>query len=156
MKGPVQQVAGTNMKPKQQVETSLVYPIKEAKLKPGEYLTGRAMKPIPPKKDGDLSASPRDQLHLESDPAANHIDWTPSSAPWNAGRRRISPELLKDPVVGQGTPESITMMPIIFLGTHINARLVKGQASAGFLFPVHRSGDDLTIDPEFTPRGKQF
>jgi len=128
---------------KQQVKQLVTY--KEAKLNPVN-IDWKGYEPIPPKKTG---IQVLDQLDLGL--IRKYIDWTPFFSTWMLAGK--FPKILKDPVVGK---EALKLYNDAnnMLDRIINEGWLKAKGVLG-LFPVHRSGDDLIIDPEFT-RDKQF
>ncbi|SEJ73960.1 methionine synthase (B12-dependent) [Cyclobacterium xiamenense] len=128
---------------KQQVKQLVTY--KEAKTNPVP-LDWSHYQPFVPKKTG---LHVLDRLNLGT--IRGYIDWTPFFSTWMLAGK--FPKILKDPVVGK---EALKLYNDAnnMLDRIVNEGWLKAKAVLG-LFPVHRSGDDLIIDPEFTP-GKQY
>ncbi|WP_375583062.1 methionine synthase [Cyclobacterium xiamenense] len=128
---------------KQQVKQLVTY--KEAKTNP-VILDWTDYRPVVPKK---LGIQVLDKLNLSV--IRGYIDWTPFFSTWMLAGK--FPKILKDPVVGK---EALKLYNDAnkMLDRIVNEGWLQAKAVLG-LFPVHRSGDDLIIDPEFTP-GKQF
>ncbi|MDN3689330.1 methionine synthase [Cyclobacterium jeungdonense] len=128
---------------KQQVKQLVTY--KEAKTNPVE-LDWSTYKPFIPKK---LGVQVLDNLDLGM--IRKYIDWTPFFSTWMLAGK--FPKILKDPIVGK---EALKLYNDAnnMLDRIVNEGWLKAKAVLG-LFPVHRSGDDLLVDPEFTS-SKQF
>ncbi|WP_162340096.1 methionine synthase [Cyclobacterium salsum] len=128
---------------KQQVKQLVTY--KEAKTNPVQ-LDWPTYRPFIPKK---LGVQVLENLDLGI--IRKYIDWTPFFSTWMLAGK--FPKILKDPVVGK---EALKLYNDAnnMLDRIVNERWLKAKAVLG-LFPVHRSGDDLLIDPEFTS-SKQF
>lgn len=128
---------------KQQVKQLVTY--KEAKTNPVQ-LDWSTYQPFVPKK---LGVQVLDNLDLGV--IRKYIDWTPFFSTWMLAGK--FPKILKDPVVGK---EALKLYNDAnnMLDRIVNESWLKAKAVLG-LFPVHRSGDDLLVDPEFTSN-KQF
>ncbi len=128
---------------KQQVKQLVTY--KEAKTNPVQ-LDWSTYQPFIPKK---LGVQVLEDLDLGI--IRKYIDWSPFFSTWMLAGK--FPKILKDPVVGK---EALKLYNDAnnMLDRIVNERWLKAKAVLG-LFPVHRSGDDLLVDPEFTS-SKQF